>query len=38
MITIEVGSKYHKVDKQQIGSSLAKLDKYLEADKKGKAE
>jgi 20S proteasome alpha/beta subunit len=38
MITIEVGSKYNKVDREEIGKSLAKLDKDLEADKKTKAE
>jgi proteasome alpha subunit len=38
MITVEVGSKYQRVDKEEIGKSLAKLDKDLEADKKTKAE
>ena len=38
MITVEVGSKYQRVDKEEIGKSLAKLDKDLEADKKAKAE
>ena len=38
MITVEVGSKYQRVDKEEIGKSLAKLDKDLETDKKAKAE
>jgi len=38
MITIEVGSKYQKVDREEIGISLAKLDKDLEVDKKAKSE
>ncbi|MFZ2456945.1 MAG: archaeal proteasome endopeptidase complex subunit alpha [Candidatus Altiarchaeia archaeon] len=38
MITVEIGSKYQRVDKEEIGKSLAKLDKDLEADKKTKAE
>jgi proteasome alpha subunit len=38
MITVEVGSKYQRVDKEEIGKSLAKLDKDLEADKKTKTE
>ena len=38
MITVEVGSKYQRVDKEEIGKSLVKLDKDLEADKKAKAK
>jgi 20S proteasome alpha/beta subunit len=38
MITVEIGSKYQRVDKEEIGKSLAKLDKDLEADKKTKTE
>ena len=38
MITVEIGCKYQRVDKEEIGKSLAKLDKELETDKKAKAE
>ncbi len=37
MITVEVGKKYERVDKEEIGKSLAKLDKDLDSDKKAKA-
>lgn len=37
MITIEVGRKFEKVDKEEIGKSLSRLDKDLEAEKKQKS-
>jgi len=38
MITIEVGKKYERVDREEIGKSLAKLDKDFDSDKKIKSE
>jgi proteasome alpha subunit len=38
MITIEVGKKFERVDKEEVGKSLSKLEKDFEADKKQKSE
>jgi proteasome alpha subunit len=38
MITIEIGKKYERVDKEEIGKSLARLDKDLDSEKKSKSE
>lgn len=38
MITIEAKQKYKKVDREEIGKSLGRLDKEFEAQKKGKPE
>jgi proteasome alpha subunit len=38
MITIEVGKKFERVDKEEIGKSLSRLEKDFDSDKKQKAE
>ena len=38
MITIEVGKKFERADKEEIGKSLSRLEKDFDSDRKQKAE